>query len=80
MLYMYPFVRLARIIINLFEKHAKFEKENATITECDISGSYFFFFFLFIYFAIAFVILSCLCSASSWSPAGKGLTSWLSCM
>ena len=26
------------------------------------------------------VILSCLFLASLWSPAGKGLTSWLSCM
>ena len=26
------------------------------------------------------VILSCLSIASLWSPTGKGLTSWLSCM
>ena len=27
---------------------------------------------------IAFVMLCCLFIAASWSPAGKGLTSWLS--
>ena len=26
------------------------------------------------------VVLSCLCLVALWSPAGKGLTSWLSCL
>ena len=30
------------------------------------------------YFCIVFVMLSCLLIAALWSPAGKGLTSWLS--
>ena len=32
----------------------------------------------FTYFV--FAILSCLCLSALWSPAGKGLFSWLSCM
>ena len=32
------------------------------------------------YFCIVFVMLSRLLIAASWSPAGKGLTSWLSCV
>ena len=31
-------------------------------------------------FVSVFVILSCLFLTSLWSPAGKGLTSWLSCV
>ena len=30
------------------------------------------------YFCIVFVMLSCLLIAALWSPAGKGLTFWLS--
>ena len=37
-------------------------------------------FFVIYVFMFAFAILSCLFLAASWSPAGKGLTSWLSCM
>ena len=33
-----------------------------------------------IWFLCVSVILSCLFLAAVWSPAGKGLTSWLSCM
>ena len=33
--------------------------------------------FLFVFVS---VVLSYLCLAALWSPAGKGLTSWLSCM
>ena len=29
---------------------------------------------------LSIVILSCVFLAALWSPAGKGLTSWLSCM
>ena len=29
------------------------------------------------YFCLVFVILSCMFIAALWSPAGKGLTSWL---
>ena len=32
------------------------------------------------YSYFVFAILSCLCLAALWSPAGKGLTSWLSCI
>ena len=32
------------------------------------------------YFCIVFVMLSRLLIAASWSPAGKGLISWLSCV
>ena len=32
------------------------------------------------YFVFVFPILSCQCHAALWSPAGKGPTSWLSCM
>ena len=36
---------------------------------------------IFVIFCVfVFVILSCLFLATLWSPAGKGLTSWLSCM
>ena len=31
-------------------------------------------------FPIFFVMLSCLFLAALWSPGGKGLTSWLSCV
>ena len=31
-------------------------------------------------FMLVHVVLSCLFLATLWSPAGKGLTSWLSCM
>ena len=37
-----------------------------------------FFYGSFLLFT--FVVLSCLFTAALWSPAGKGLTSWLSCM
>ena len=32
------------------------------------------------YFCIVFVMLSRLLISALWSPAGKGLTSWLSCV
>ena len=31
-------------------------------------------------YVFVFVMLSCLFIAALWSPAGKGLTSWLSCV
>ena len=34
----------------------------------------------FCYLCFVFVLLSCLFNAALWSPAGKGLTSWLSCV
>ena len=34
----------------------------------------------FCYLCFVFVMLSCPFIATLWSPAGKGLTSWLSCM
>ena len=34
----------------------------------------------FWYACFVFVLLSCLFIAALWSPAGKGLTSWLSCI
>ena len=34
----------------------------------------------FDYLCFLFFMLSCLFIAALWSPAGKGLTSWLSCM
>ena len=34
----------------------------------------------FSYLCFVFVMLSCLLIAALWSPAGKGLTSWLSYM
>ena len=34
----------------------------------------------FCYFCFVFVSFSCLFIAALWSPVGKGLTSWLSCM
>ena len=34
----------------------------------------------FCYLCFVFVIISCLFIAALWSPTGKGLTSWLSCM
>ena len=34
----------------------------------------------FYYLCFVFVMLSCLFIATLWSPAGKGLTSWLSCL
>ena len=34
--------------------------------------------FCYLYFVV--VMLSCLLNAALWSPAGKGLTSWLSCV
>ena len=36
---------------------------------------YFFYGSFYVFF---FAILSCLCHAALWSPASKGLTSWLS--
>ena len=36
--------------------------------------------FCYLCFVFVFVILSCLFPAALWSPAGKGLTSWLSCV
>ena len=34
----------------------------------------------FFYFVLVFAILPCLCHAVLWSPVGKEVTSWLSCM
>ena len=34
----------------------------------------------FCYLCLVFAMLSCLFIATLWSPAGKELTSWLSCM
>ena len=34
----------------------------------------------FCYLCFMFVMLSCLFNAALWSPAGKGLASWLSCV
>ena len=34
----------------------------------------------FCYLCFVFVMLSCLFIAALWSPAGKSLTSWLSCV
>ena len=34
----------------------------------------------FCYLCFVFVSLSCLFVAALWTPAGKGLTSWLSCV
>ena len=34
---------------------------------------------LFCYFCFVFVMFSCLFILALWSPAGKGLASWLSC-
>ena len=34
----------------------------------------------FCYLRFVFVMLSCLLIAALWSPAGKGLASWPSCM
>ena len=34
----------------------------------------------FCYLCFVFVMLSCLFSAALWSPAGKGMISWLSCV
>ena len=31
-------------------------------------------------FMLVFVVMSCLFFVALWSPAGKGLTSWLSCV
>ena len=39
-----------------------------------------FFCGLFLFFVLVFIILSCLFLAALWSSAGKGLTSWLSCV
>ena len=36
------------------------------------------YFFCGSFYVFFFAILSCLCHASLWSPARKGLTSWLS--
>ena len=36
--------------------------------------------FCYLCFTVVFIILSCLFLAALWSPAGKGLTSWLSCL
>ena len=34
----------------------------------------------FCYLCFVFVMISCLFIAALWSPTGKGLASWLSCM
>ena len=34
----------------------------------------------FCYLCFVFAMLSCLFNAALWSPAGKGLSSWLSCV
>ena len=39
-----------------------------------------FFCGLILLFMLVFVMLSCMLIAALWSHAGKGLTSWLSCM
>ena len=36
--------------------------------------------FCYLCFIFILIMLSCLLLAALWSPAGKGLTSWLSCM
>ena len=46
-------------------------------SESDIRAS---FVDHYCYLGFVFVMLSCLVIAALWSPAGKGLTFWLSCM
>ena len=46
----------------------------------DCSKAVLLLWILFCYLCFLFVMLSCLFIAVLWSPAGKGLTSWLSCM
>ena len=35
---------------------------------------------LFFILCLSLLYLSCLCHAALWSPVGKGLNSWLSCV
>ena len=43
-------------------------------------GASFADFFCLLCFMLVSVVLSCLFLVAFWSPAGKGLTSWLSCV
>ena len=45
-----------------------------------LSGASFVDPFCDLCFVFVFVIQSCLFFAALWSPAGKGLTCWLSCV
>ena len=46
----------------------------------DFTDSSFVDLFCYLCFTFVFIILSCLFLAAMWLPAGKGLTSWLSCV
>ena len=46
----------------------------------DRSKAVLLLWILFYYVCFMFIMLSCLFLSASWSPAGKGLTSWLSCL
>ena len=47
---------------------------NVLATDCMLGGS---FVDCFCYLCLVFVMLTCLFIAALWSPAGKGLASWL---
>ena len=46
----------------------------------DRSKAVLLLWILFVIYVFMSVMLSCLFNAALWSPAGKGLISWLSCM
>ena len=59
-----------------------FELQQTSGQECNIrpfQGGASFLDHLF-YLRFVFIMHSCLFNAALWSPAGEGLTSWLSCV
>ena len=63
-------------IINAFQKSVNFP-----FNKCDRSKAVLLLWIvLLVMLMLVYVVLSCLFLVALWSPAGKGLTSWLSCL
>ena len=69
------------IIFNLGKMHLMIFLFSNLATDLELRGGWFKrCFFCDLCFVFVFVIQSCLFFAALWSPAGKGLTCWLSCV
>ena len=67
-------MRVRLVLLNL-------SKTSSNYFHTDHSKTVFFVdLFCYLCFTFVFISMSCLFLAPLWSPAGKGLTSWLSCV
>ena len=77
----------ATIVLNMITFRQKMKEEFVlqavsppVIFFTDRSKAVLLLLILFVIYVFMSVMLSCLFNAALWSPAGKGLISWLSCM